>query len=226
MTTIKKLLLPKRRSEDTVMGTRLHDKSVAGERLYFLAGPIRGADDWQAKAIKLIREKDPNCYIACPCRYGNGHPLYQYSMDYVSEDTILFHNQTTWERYYLKIAASRGAVIFWLPEESKTNPRKKEDGPYARDTYGELGRWSVISARAKRPPYPAREETVNLVIGAEENFPGLSVIQKNFVGDHFDDYNEHSDRFPIYFSLEETISEAVKLGKKTNPQPLFNSENC
>src|SRR6266403_4758892 len=151
-----KLLLPKRRGEDNaVLGVRFDPSSTPGERVYFLAGPIRGADDWQAKAIKLLHEKDPNCYIACPRRYDETHELYQFSLDPPLDGvrTTAFFSQTMWERNYLEMAAERGAIIFWLPEESKTNPRKKEDGPYARDTYGELGRWSVISARAKRPTH-------------------------------------------------------------------------
>jgi hypothetical protein len=205
-----------------------------GERFYFLAGPIKGAVDWQATAIKMLTEKDPNCYIACPRHYDAGHELFQYSipdntneilseasntLKYLDEDISgpdlkPFPNQTMWERHYLVQASVYGAVIFWLPCEDRENPRKKEDGPYARDTYGELGRWSE---KSRGQEYKIGH--CNLVIGAEKDFPGLSVIQKNLDADH-------GNPFPVCLSLEETVTEAVKLGKKTNPQPLFNSENA
>jgi hypothetical protein len=226
MTKIK-LILPKNRVTLNLQ---------KGERFYFLAGPIRGAADWQATAIKMLAQKDPNCYIACPCRYDESHELFQYgipdntneilseasnTLKYLDEDKPHlnlepFPSQTMWERHYLVQASMYGAVIFWLPCEDKQNPRKKEDGPYARDTYGELGRWSQRSNASEKMHNLSR---VNLIIGAENDFPGLSVIQKNFDADH-------GRPFPIYSSLEETIAEAVKLGKKTNPQPLFNSENA
>ncbi len=78
------------------------------QRLYFLAGPIRGAVDWQKEAIKMLSEKDPGCYIACPCRYSEDHELYKYSLpdnskDYVfpegdmnAVDLVPFPNQTMW----------------------------------------------------------------------------------------------------------------------------------
>ncbi len=192
-----------------------------GERLYFLAGPIRGAADWQAKAIQRLTELDPHCYIACPCRYDYKHELFQFHIPATKlpsetdderepvEYALEFENQTMWERHYLEQAAQYGSVIFWLPCEDKENPRKKEDGPYARDTYGELGSWRIISSRSE----------VNLTIGAEKDFPGITVIQKNFDADH-------NKKFLIYSTLEETLKAAVTLGKKTNPQPLFNADNA
>lgn len=222
MNTDIKLILP-----TTKMGVALDLKQ--GERLYFLAGPIRGADDWQAKAIELLHQKDPFCYIACPCRYDINHPLSRFqikptelprSTDHkreLPEYALPFENQTMWERYYLEHASCFGSVIFWLPCESKENPRKKEDGPYARDTYGELGRWSIRHASSGKGgfsnQYLSAGSHLNLVIGAEEGFPGLGVIKKNLDADH-------GQPFDIYPNLEETIAAAVKKGKKTNPQPM------
>jgi len=178
-----------------------------GEHLYFLGGPIRGANDWQAKAIKMLSKKDPGCYIVCPCRYNDTHKLYRYHLPATkaknSTDNVLeFPNQTMWERYYLAMAAHFGSIVFWIPCEDKNNPRKKEDGPYARDTYGELGRWSVRNALQMNPQ--SEYMSVNLVVGVKKKFPGLSVIQKNFDADH-------GKIFPIYPSLEETINQAIQL---------------
>lgn len=220
MSTDIKLILPNK-------GVVLENFLQKGERLYFLAGPISGAGDWQVKAIKLLHEKDPFCYIACPCRYDINHELFKYHIKATElpkstdderkwpEYALKFPNQTMWERYYLEWASWLGSIIFWLPCEDKENPRKKEDGPYARDTYGELGRWSIRSKKPGSFPnqYLSGGSHLNLVVGAENDFPGLSVIQKNFDADH-------DKSFIIYSSLEETISEAVKLGKKVNPQPM------
>lgn len=185
------------------------------ERLYFLAGPISGADDWQAKAIKMLHSKDPGCYIVCPSRYDESHELMKYSMIPTEsmEGELSFPNQTMWERHYLELASWYGSIIFWLPCEDSANPRAKEDGPYARDTYGELGRWSIRSGRKIIPLdyflHTPLEWRVNLTVGAEKNFHGLSVIQKNLDGDH-------RQPFQIYSSLEDTISAAVKLAKVKN----------
>ncbi|KKQ34454.1 MAG: hypothetical protein US50_C0048G0001 [Candidatus Nomurabacteria bacterium GW2011_GWB1_37_5] len=150
-----------------------------GERLYFLAGPIRGGGDWQAKAIRVLNKKDPFCYIACPCRYDISHELSKYQLKPTElprstdderewpEYALDFPSQTMWERYYLEHASWFGSIIFWLPCENKENPRKKEDGPYARDTYGELGRWSIRSKKPDRFPnqYLSGGSHLNLVVG-------------------------------------------------------------
>ncbi|MEJ0002288.1 MAG: hypothetical protein WDN09_03940 [bacterium] len=115
-----------------------------GERLYFLAGPIRGGGGWQFKAIKMLAELDPWCYIACPHGHILGLELYKYPFE-VKNHFISFPNQTLWERHYLEQASWHGAVIFWLPCEDKYGPR--EGGNYARDTRGEIARWSLKSAR-------------------------------------------------------------------------------
>jgi hypothetical protein len=213
-----------------------------GEHLYFLGGPIRGAGDWQAKAIRMLTEKDPACYIACPCRYyegiKNSHELYQYHLPATKlpsetddirefpEYVLEFPNQTMWERYYLDMASLWGSIIFWLPCEDQENPRQKDDGPYAQDTYGELGRWSIRSSHNINPYTRGQHshlvkssesscmitdeqfrQKIRLVVGAEKNFPGLKVIQKNFDADH-------KGKYPIYDSLEKTIDQAIVLANQ------------
>ncbi len=189
------------------------------ERLYFLAGPIRGAKDWHAEAIRIISKKDPGAYIVCPSRYNVNHELYKFSFEY-TQSVEDFPNQTLWERHFLAQASYYGCVVFWLPEEDKNNPRKKEKGPYAQDTYGELGRWSLISAHQLYPINFRYDNHINLVIGAEAGFPGLSVIEKNYAADHNLEYP-----YSLVDSLENTVARAVKLAKKTRPKSLFNSEN-
>lgn len=165
--------------------------------VYFLAGPGSGGGDWQAEAIELLSEENPDCYIVCPCRYDTSHRLFRYSLPVNSKRE--FQNQTQWERYYLDLASNFGCIIFWLPCEDQENPRK--DGqPYARDSYGELSRWSIKSCYAMEKP-------IRMVIGAEENFPGLKVIRRNLNEDHGWEY-------PICDSLEKTVHQAILMANK------------
>ncbi len=91
-----------------------------------------------------------------------------------------------------------GCIIFWLPEESRTNPR--DDGsPYARDTYGELGEWRARCSTKQNWLVSAPR----VVIGAEPGFPGLKQIKTNF--------EAMIPGFPFYDSLEETINAAIKV---------------
>ncbi len=171
-------------------------------RIYFLAGPIRGGGDWQSVAINTIKDADPDSYIVCPYRYPVDHPTAWFAVKSdvgLSTHQIEFESQTLWERFYLDLASKYGCIIFWLPVEDIYNPRPKESGPYARDTLGELGRWSVRSAI----------QGAKVVVGADSRFSGLSVIQKNFDGDH-------GRGFQIHRFLNETIIAGIAIAKKNS----------
>jgi hypothetical protein len=159
---------------------------------FFLAGPIKGGADWQYQMCLELEKRVGDFVVAIPCRYTAGHPLFAHK---VEGDGTPFDRQLTWERYYLELASIRGCIIFWLPAESRSHPR--DDGlPYAMDTRGELGEWRW---RMKR--------TAQVVIGAEPDFPGLSVIQRNFnlaLG-----YKDED--FPIYPNLETLAEKAVEM---------------
>lgn len=157
---------------------------------FFLAGPIRGGGNWQLRCCDKIRQRIPDFYAASPCRYKDDHPLMKFRY---GEYDNRFDRQLTWERHYLDIAANIGCILFWLPMESKDEPRTGE-GPYAMDTRGELGEWR---GRLMNEPH------LKVVIGAEAGFPGLSQIQRNF------NFATKTD-FPIYGSLSETISAAIE----------------
>lgn len=157
--------------------------------LFFLAGPVRGGDDWQTKCCEEIRKHLPNFHAALPCRYQEDHPLIPFRMTGKDDH---FDRQLTWERHYLDMAAATGCIIFWLPNESKVNPRVGSD-PYAMDTRGELGEWR---GRLMHDP------NLRVIIGAEPDFPGLSQIQRNF------SFATKSD-FPIYGTLVETVTAAI-----------------
>jgi hypothetical protein len=156
----------------------------------FLAGPIRGGDDWQYRFIKEIEKDLERGTIVNPVRYEGDHPLFS-----VKEkgDENHFESQTLWERYYLATASKKGCIVFYLPCESKINPRTS-GLPYARDSYGELGEWRG------RMIY---DNKINLVVGADKDFPGLDVIEKNFKAMRPD--------FGIHYSLEDTVRKTIEI---------------
>ncbi|NDE68251.1 hypothetical protein EB052_01450 [bacterium] len=162
--------------------------------LFFLAGPARGGGDWQTRCCYEIEKNTKDFYAAIPYPPQTIHPLNPYRE--IGEENH-FERQLQWERYYLDIAAISGCIIFWLPCESTTNPRTGSD-PYAMDTRGELGEWR--GCLRHNPNY-------HVVIGAEQGFPGLSQIQRNF------NAATKSD-FPIYGSLGETVIAAIEKARQ------------
>lgn len=161
---------------------------------FFLAGPVRGGGDWQHKFCNLLRGYIPNFTAALPCRYPEDHPLMPFS---IHGHMGLFDHQTLWERHYLEIAAEKGCIVFWLPEESKTDPRNDGD-PYGRDSYGEIGEW-----RGRL----MHDHTLRIVIGAELGFPGLKQIRLNQCA-------ATDTQFPIYGTIEETVCAALLKTKR------------
>jgi len=125
--------------------------------VFFLAGPIRGAGNWRNDAIRLLSNSKVN--IVSPDNEVN-----KTSGNVITQSNC---SRLDFERKYLLEASVNGCIIFWLPAESKTNPRK--DGQYARDTRFELGEWITRH----------RLQNANVIIGMENEFPGASVIRKN-----------------------------------------------
>ncbi len=178
--------------------------------VFFLAGPIRGGGDWQKTAINILQEfttgvpEQMNVYVVCPCRYDSTHELYPLKFigipenEYTDEQKKITESQTNWERYYLEIAGRYGCITFFLAKEDPSNPRKKEEGPYARDTYGELGEWRA------RLYYEHKyaDTRMNLFIGADPEFPGLEQIHKNYRRMLF-------EGFKISSSLKELLERAT-----------------
>lgn len=138
--------------------------------VYFLAGPIRGGGDWQARMCDaLLTFSRSDFVVACPCRWDASHRLAQY---FVRQPCESFDRQLAWEQRYLTMAgrgAYGGCVIFWLGEEDKRNPHPGPE-PYAMDTRGELGEWRMRM----------KHEGARVVLGAEHAFHGLSQIRRNF----------------------------------------------
>lgn len=179
---MKQLILP-----------RLHcSKSIICDPLFFLAGPVRGGGDWQARACLYLTKFLTYFSVAVPCRYQPDHPVVK-SLQ-LARSGSQFERQLDWERHYLWLAAKGGCLIFWLPAENKTEPRPAGTGPYARDSYGELGEW-----RGRL----MFDQKLRIVVGAEADFPGLDVIKRNF-------QSAIGPEFPIYDSLEETVYQATQ----------------
>ncbi|MDR1300121.1 MAG: hypothetical protein LBK50_00205 [Candidatus Nomurabacteria bacterium] len=173
----------------------------AGARSYFLAGPISGGDDWQRLAIAHLATYDPECFVACPCRYGEDKKLQKYLVK--SDGKVRFENQTHWERAFINHAAEHGCLLFWIPRESKRNPRPAKSGSYAQDTVVELGRYSErVSQRGW-----------NMVVGAEsEALPNLRTIHKNLCYDFGCNWKPEPE-FPLYSSLARTVRAAIAKAK-------------
>lgn len=138
--------------------------------LFFLGGPILGALDWQEDMCHILAKRVPNCFIATPRRYEETHRLRQYAAPGRAD---AFEHQLTWERYYLTGASEGpglGCVLFWLCKEDFLHPRS-DGNPYAMDTRGELGEFRGRMMLT---------EGLRVVFGAEQGFPGLDQIRRNF----------------------------------------------
>lgn len=120
----------------------------------FLAGPIQGSENWQAKAIRIFKYI-PNILIASPRR-----PNIRIKGDLVGSD---YAEQVDWEHYYLDLSARRGATLFWLAKE-KTHDCTRA---YAQTTRFELG-----EAMARHILTGAR-----LIVGIEEGFTNERYIR-------------------------------------------------
>ncbi|HEY0010348.1 MAG TPA: hypothetical protein VGB97_00340 [Candidatus Paceibacterota bacterium] len=153
-------ILPKKRPD-------LHSQGLSALPLFFLAGPIQGAGDWHVRMSELLADSAGNSIVVNPSRYDGRHEHYRHQLDGPEVDI----RQTDWERHYLRQAAidwHAGCIIFWLAEQ--VGPRT--DGrPYASDTRGELGEWRGHMMHVRN---------ARVVVGAEKDFPGLSVIERNF----------------------------------------------
>lgn len=92
----------------------------------FLAGPIRGAYNWQEEAANYINNRSLELNIASPRRPG-------LTPDEFRDD--VFDEQVDWEHYYLARAGENGVILFWLAKEFKHDCKRV----YAQTTRFELG---------------------------------------------------------------------------------------
>ena len=154
--------------------------------LIFLAGPIRGAPNWQDKAIKILFSHNSNLTIASP-RRGVGEKISPYI---AFGDEKYFPRQRAWERYHLDIASKTGAILFWLPGEKKHKCEKV----YGAMTRVEIGQW-MSNYR--------HNNSINFCVGSDGEFPELDTIKY--------DLSIDAPNKQINNSLEATCKEALQL---------------
>ena len=129
------------------------DYPVIDGPLVFLAGPIQGAPDWQADAIRMLGEFAPKLHVANPRRdYPPGEFEYAAQVD--------------WETHHLRRAAAHGVILFWLAREAVPTPGRA----YAQTSRFELAEWKVRHER----------DGVKLVVGIEEGFSGARFVRHRF----------------------------------------------
>src|SRR3989338_7535362 len=183
---MKNLILPKYYIDDN------------SDMLIFLIGPIRGTYCWHDKAIEIISEINPKIQIASPNK-----KLSEINLERaVNWKENKFERQTLWERHYINRASKSGAIMVWLAKQTTPMYMDEKSGfqaPYARDIRGELGGWGWGQLM--------HDKNFPIVIGAEEEFPGLSVIKANFIAVKPD--------MQLYKTLEETCFKAV-MGAELN----------
>lgn len=96
------------------------EKDYLNKKIVFLAGPIKGAPDWQSQAIKDLSDLD--IYIANPRRE---HP-----------ENFNHDLQIAWESKYLALA---DVIMFWIPQK-ETDVAGRD---YAQTTRFELSEWAA-----------------------------------------------------------------------------------
>ena len=151
-----------------------------------MAGPIKGAPNWQDNAIELILDLEPSLFIASP-RWEVSDKISKYV---IKGDNEYFHRARAWERYYFDLALEKGCVMFWLPTEQQ----HKCDKVYWAMTGFELG---IINARY------GVDKSLRFCIGTDGGFSEFRTIQY--------DLSIDAPGKLIFSNLEDTCREAISL---------------
>lgn len=77
--------------------------------MIFLGGPIQGSEDWQTKAIEMLR------LLALG-------PLYIANPRLIERGLVTYEEQVDWETKHLYLASQKGCVLFWLAKETQVIP--------------------------------------------------------------------------------------------------------
>ena len=119
----------------------------------FLGGPIQGAPEWQAEAVRLLL---PSVHVANPrLTYKPGE------FDYAG--------QVDWESALLRRAAREGVVLFWLAGQVVETPGRS----YAQTSRYELAEW--VTHAQYRP--------VKLAVGISPGFGNARYIRRRTAQD-------------------------------------------
>jgi hypothetical protein len=170
--------------------------------LFFLVDPVRGGGDWQHTMCMMIGEQMDDATIVVPCRWQEWEPKHPLATDFMRGQEDVFPRQLDMERHYLELAGFpsplRGCIICWLEKESETEPHPGPE-PYAMDTRGEVARWAV---------HKMYDPDVRMVVGAHNDFHGLSQIERNITADW-----KLKKPFRAYRSMAQTIVAAERVAK-------------
>jgi len=169
-----------------------------GLPVIFTAGPIRNGPIWQNEAMRYAigasAERGKDLFIASPLRDTGdfADDLMPYLAPFDGEEN--FPRQRAWEQYYLNEASNdNGCILFWLAAPLPRDQWQWPEKSYAQITMLELGYWLCMAEQ-----YPL----LNLVIGADPNFPELSTVLfeiKTLLGDNF----------VVYDNLSQTVDAAI-----------------
>ena len=121
------------------------------ERLYFLAGLIQGAPDWQAEAFNALDDIAPKrtIHVANPRREYIG-----IRFDY--------DKQVEWEERNLLRASRNGGILFWLAAQDPDLPYEvgRAYGQTTRFEFGEAIGWMRY------------DPAINIALGIEVGYVG------------------------------------------------------
>ncbi|MBT4174770.1 hypothetical protein HOC80_02670 [archaeon] len=156
----------------------------------YLAGPIRGAPNWQDEAVKYLVSQKQDITIISPRREIR-EAIERYV---VKGEEGAFDRQRKWERQYMDMAmiGGQGVIMFWLPGETNHLCQK----PYGAMTRFELG-YVLANHRNDR--------SAKFCIGSDGNFPELRTIEV--------DLSIDSPLTTVYETLEATCYKALNLMK-------------
>lgn len=179
--------------------------------LIFLAGPVLGGGDWQEEFFHILcsqtawtasfREKMlPRLKVIIPCRWDKDHKFatnFPEVFEISRTGDKFTDSQTVWEISHLKeiVCYENGFIVFGLFPESKDNPRS-DGNPYARDTYGEIARYTSIAN--------FKHSTGSILVGYDERFPGIDVIKRNlqyFLPEKWNSNNLRDALSPTHLAL-------------------------
>lgn len=118
----------------------------------FLAGPVRGAINWQREVIDCL-------YKHTECRIDIFNPRVDSTIDedFTEEEQAV---QTAWETYYLNKA---DIIAFYLPAPAENAGRH-----YAKASRFELGEWAAKHKQLNK----------RLVVTMADDFPGNTYLRQ------------------------------------------------
>lgn len=123
------------------------------DQLLFLAGPIKGARDWQSEAIAFLHAQRPGLLIASP-RRPSVDSSYRGHFPDDERDA-----QNEWEFRHLEMAMRHGVVLFWFARELDHDCHRA----FAQQTRIEFGDTLRLAHQGRG----------QIVVGGEEGCSGL-----------------------------------------------------